>query len=121
MSGARARILPKLGAPARLLLVGLIHLYRMTFGLFIGGRCRFYPSCSAYAEQAVREVGVVRGVALAVWRILRCGPWTGGGIDYPPSRATLEEDDAGSGRSEYDGVIPSPGAGPNSRRQAVKA
>ena len=121
MSGARARILPKLGAPARLLVLGLIRLYRMTFGLFIGGRCRFYPSCSAYAEQAVREVGVVRGVALAVWRILRCGPWTGGGIDYPPSRVTLERDPAGLGLPAYDDVIPPADPGRIPVDGAVKA
>ena len=102
---ALARILLKLGAPARLLVLGLIRLYRITFGLFTGGHCRFHPSCSAYAEQAVRELGVARGVPLAVWRILRCGPWTAGGVDYPPSRTRLERDAAPSVTPEYDGII----------------
>jgi putative membrane protein insertion efficiency factor len=102
---ALARILRKLGAPARLLVLGLIRLYRITFGLFTGGHCRFHPSCSAYAEQAVRELGVGRGVPLAAWRILRCGPWTAGGVDYPPSRTKLERDVAGPGKPEYDGII----------------
>ena len=102
---ARSRILPKLGAPARLLVLGFIRLYRITFGQFIGGHCRFHPSCSAYAEQAVRELGVARGVPLAVWRILRCGPWTAGGVDYPPSRTKLDRDAAGPGEAEYDGII----------------
>jgi len=73
-----------IGTPVRLTLVALIRLYRRTIGLFLGGRCRFYPSCSAYAEQAIAELGAVRGGALAVWRVLRCGPWTAGGIDHPP-------------------------------------
>ena len=67
------------------MLVVLIRLYRSTIGLVLGGRCRFHPSCSAYAEQAIAELGVVRGGSLALWRVLRCGPWTPGGIDYPPS------------------------------------
>jgi putative membrane protein insertion efficiency factor len=102
---ALAGILQKLGAPARLLVLGLIRLYRITFGLFIGGRCRFHPSCSAYAEQAVREIGVARGVPLAVWRILRCGPWTAGGVDYPPSRTKPERDAPRPGEPEYDAII----------------
>ena len=73
-----------IGSPVRLALVALIRLYRSTIGLVLGGRCRFHPSCSAYAEQAIAELGVVRGGSLAVWRVLRCGPWTAGGIDYPP-------------------------------------
>jgi len=72
------------GTPVRAALVGLIHLYRSTIGLLLGGRCRFYPSCSAYAEAVIAELGVIRGGALAVWRLLRCGPWTAGGIDPPP-------------------------------------
>ena len=74
-----------IGTPVRLTLVGLIRLYRSTIGLLLGGRCRFHPSCSAYAEQAIAELGVLRGGALAVWRVLRCGPWTSGGIDHPPT------------------------------------
>jgi putative membrane protein insertion efficiency factor len=87
------------------LVLGLIRLYRITFGLVTGGHCRFHPSCSAYAEQAVRELGVARGVPLAVWRILRCGPWTAGGVDYPPSRTKLERDTALPGGPEYDVII----------------
>lgn len=74
-----------IGTPVRLALIGLIRLYRNTIGLFLGGQCRFYPSCSAYAEQAIAELGVVRGVGLAAWRVVRCGPWTAGGIDHPPT------------------------------------
>jgi putative membrane protein insertion efficiency factor len=73
-----------LGTPIRLLLLGIIGLYRVSVGKVAGGRCRFHPSCSAYAYDAIRELGAARGSALAAWRVLRCGPWTDGGIDYPP-------------------------------------
>ncbi len=73
-----------LGAPARAALVGLIRLYRLTLAGWLGGQCRFYPSCSRYAEEAIRTHGAVRGVALAAWRIARCGPFTAGGVDHVP-------------------------------------
>ena len=73
------------GAPIRVLLLGLIRLYRVTLGPLLGGQCRFHPSCSAYAEQAIATVGWARGVPLAVWRVLRCNPFSPGGIDYPPA------------------------------------
>jgi uncharacterized protein len=72
------------GTPARLGLVAFIRLYQVTLGGLMGGRCRFYPTCSRYAEQAIRECGAVRGLALTVWRVLRCSPLSGGGVDYPP-------------------------------------
>ncbi len=85
------------GAPVRVALIGLIRLYRLTVGQVLGGQCRFYPSCSSYAEGAIREVGWIRGSALAVWRIVRCNPFSAGGVDYPPRR------DRRTG-SEYDSV-----------------
>jgi putative membrane protein insertion efficiency factor len=74
-----------LGWPARAALLVLIGSYRLTLGRVIGGACRFYPSCSAYAEAAIRQVGAVRGTALAVWRVLRCSPLSAGGVDHPPT------------------------------------
>ena len=44
-------------------------------------RCRYYPTCSAYAEQAVRELGPFKGTIVAAWRVLRCNPWSPGGLD----------------------------------------
>ncbi len=77
-----------LGAPFRLALLGLIRLYRLTLSGWLGGQCRFYPSCSQYAEEAVRVHGAVRGTLMAGWRVLRCGPFTEGGVDrVPPRRA----------------------------------
>ena len=48
----------------------------------IGGRCKYHPSCSQYALDALREFGFVRGAVLACWRLLRCNPWSHGGVDY---------------------------------------
>jgi putative membrane protein insertion efficiency factor len=90
------RILWLVGGPARVMSAGLIRLYRMTLSSSLGGQCRFYPSCSHYAEDAIRTHGAIKGWALAAWRIARCGPFTGGGVDHvPPSRAR---------HPRYDGV-----------------
>jgi uncharacterized protein len=87
------------GAPVRLALIALIRGYRLTLGQLLGGNCRFHPSCSTYAEQAIRELGWVRGVVLSAWRILRCTPLSKGGVDYPPMPQ-------GAGhRQVYDAVI----------------
>ena len=75
------------GWPVREALVLMVRGYRLTLGKVVGGGCRFHPSCSAYAERALREVGVLRGVPLSIWRMLRCSPLTKGGVDYPPSRS----------------------------------
>ena len=48
----------------------------------IGGRCKYLPSCSQYALDALREFGFFRGSLLAAWRLLRCNPWSHGGVDY---------------------------------------
>jgi len=45
--------------------------------------CKYHPSCSAYAEGALRKHGPVKGSAKAAWRLLRCNPWSHGGVDYP--------------------------------------
>jgi putative membrane protein insertion efficiency factor len=70
-------------APSRLG-IGLVYAYRSTFGLLVpAGTCKFHPSCSEYAIQALRKHGLFRGSALACWRVLRCNPWSHGGVDYP--------------------------------------
>jgi putative membrane protein insertion efficiency factor len=95
-----------LGTPVRLLLLGMIGLYRVSIGQLAGGRCRFHPSCSAYAYEAIRELGAVRGTGLAAWRVVRCGPWTPGGIDYPPTYEAVIH--SGSGAKMYDAAIQNP-------------
>ncbi len=68
---------------ARVLLV-LIGLYRRT-SLWRAPRCRFYPTCSSYATQAIETHGALRGSWLAVRRISRCHPWNPGGVDHVPT------------------------------------
>jgi putative membrane protein insertion efficiency factor len=79
-----------LAVPRRLLaavLLGLLWFYRHAISPWTPRTCRFYPSCSAYAEQAVRTHGPVRGSWLALRRLARCHPWTPGGVDHvPPAR-----------------------------------
>jgi uncharacterized protein len=60
-----------------------IHAYRLVVSPLLGERCKYHPSCSRYALDALREFGVVRGLVLAGWRLLRCNPWSRGGVDYP--------------------------------------
>lgn len=69
--------------PARALLL-LIEVYRVTLAPLIGGFCRYMPSCSAYAEEAIRRHGAVRGARLAAGRLLRCHPFHPGGFDPVP-------------------------------------
>ena len=68
---------------ARALALAPIRLYQRVLSPALGRRCRFYPSCSEYAVQAIRRYGVLRGVVLAAWRVLRCNPWSHGGVDHP--------------------------------------
>jgi putative membrane protein insertion efficiency factor len=67
-------------------LIGLIRVYQYTLSPLLGQRCKYYPSCSNYAIGALREHGVVRGSALAGWRLLRCNPFSHGGYDPVPAR-----------------------------------
>lgn len=68
---------------AALPLVGLVRLYRLVAGPLVpAGTCKFHPSCSAYALDALRAHGLLRGTVLAAWRVLRCHPWSHGGVDH---------------------------------------
>ena len=58
-----------------------IRLYQRLLSPAFGQRCRYYPSCSEYAAQAVGRYGILRGLVLAGWRLLRCNPWSAGGLD----------------------------------------
>ena len=69
-----------------LLLVGAVRAYQLVVSPWLGPTCRFYPSCSAYAVDALRAHGAVRGTVLAVRRLLRCHPWNPGGVDPVPPR-----------------------------------
>jgi putative membrane protein insertion efficiency factor len=76
------------GAGARTLLrvpaylgIGLVWAYRLTFGALFPTTCKYHPSCSEYAVQALKTHGLVRGSFMAGWRLLRCNPWSRGGYD----------------------------------------
>jgi uncharacterized protein len=62
-------------------LIAPIRLYQRWISPAFAPRCRYYPTCSAYAVEAIRELGPVRGFILAGWRLLRCNPFSHGGID----------------------------------------
>ena len=58
-----------------------IRLYQRLVSPALGQRCKYHPSCSTYALQAIRRYGILRGLVLAGWRLLRCNPWSHGGLD----------------------------------------
>jgi len=64
------------------LAMGLVYVYRWTVSPLLGNRCKYYPSCSQYALDALREYGFLKGSVLAGWRLLRCNPWSHGGVDH---------------------------------------
>jgi uncharacterized protein len=82
------RVLWNAGAPARLVLVGAIRAYQLTLSGWLGGQCRFSPTCSRYAEEAIRSLGAARGSFLAARRVLRCNPFGRGGLDPVPQRGS---------------------------------
>ncbi|MGQ0480743.1 MAG: membrane protein insertion efficiency factor YidD [Pseudonocardia sp.] len=77
---SRARVSP-LATP----LILLVRCYQRWVSPGLPPHCRFHPSCSAYAVEALRVHGLVKGTALALWRLLRCAPWHPGGVDPVPS------------------------------------
>lgn len=77
------------------ILKGLIRLYQITLSPIFGGACRFEPSCSAYALEAVERHGAVRGARLALARLLRCHPFGAAGYDPVPE---AEKGEPGHGR-----------------------
>jgi putative membrane protein insertion efficiency factor len=63
--------------------IGLVYVWRYSFGLMLPrGQCKYHPSCSQYAIDALRKDGLFVGGAKAAWRLLRCNPWSRGGVDY---------------------------------------
>ena len=73
-----------LGWLARVLLILLIRVYQQTFSILLGPACRFTPSCSSYALLAIQRFGTLRGLGLAVKRVLKCHPLHPGGYDPVP-------------------------------------
>ncbi|WP_207061497.1 membrane protein insertion efficiency factor YidD [Motiliproteus sp. SC1-56] len=90
--------------PAQRALKGLIRGYQLLVSPVLGSNCRFYPTCSAYALQAIEEHGAWRGLYLGLRRLLRCHPFHPGGIDLvPPSgQQPPEKDCCGAPPSPFD-------------------
>lgn len=68
------------------LLQGLIRLYQILLSPFWGSQCRFHPTCSCYAIEALNKHGAIKGGAMAIYRIFRCNPWANGGFDPVPEK-----------------------------------
>ena len=74
------------------MLVLVIKGYQKLLSPYFAPRCKYYPSCSTYAELAISEFGI-KGLFMAAWRLIRCNPFSHGGVDYPSknSAATVRE------------------------------
>lgn len=66
----------------RAVAIAPIRVYQRLVSPLLGPRCKYHPTCSEYSVQAIRRYGVLRGMVLAGWRLLRCNPWSQGGFDY---------------------------------------
>ncbi len=63
-----------------------LRFYRRFISPALGPRCKYHPTCSAYAVQAIERYGILRGLVLATWRVLRCNPFSHGGYDPPEAQ-----------------------------------
>ena len=72
------------------ILIVFIKFYRRAISPYLPGACRFTPTCSAYAIEAIGKFGAIRGSLLSVYRILRCNPFCRGGYDPVPERFTFK-------------------------------
>lgn len=70
----------------RKVLILLIGVYRYAISPFLGSNCRFYPTCSSYAQEAIERFGILRGSWLALRRVSKCHPWHEGGVDPVPNK-----------------------------------
>ena len=68
----------------RILILGLIRLYQLIVSPVLPASCRFHPSCSEYTRQAIDKFGVITGALFGIKRVLRCHPWSAGGVDPVP-------------------------------------
>jgi putative membrane protein insertion efficiency factor len=72
--------------PFTWLLLGMVRAYQAVVSPWLPRTCRYYPSCSAFAVGALRRHGAIKGTVLAIWRVLRCNPWSRGGVYHVPER-----------------------------------
>ena len=69
-------------ALARRIAIAPIRVYQLVISPALPARCKYYPTCSAYAVSAIGRYGILKGLVLAAWRLLRCNPWSHGGVDF---------------------------------------
>jgi len=68
-------------------LIGLIKLYKNSVSIFLPPSCKFYPSCSEYSIISIEKYGILKGILLSIFRVLRCNPFSKGGINFPEEDA----------------------------------
>jgi putative membrane protein insertion efficiency factor len=93
------------------ILIAPIRAYQRWISPAFAPRCRYYPTCSAYAVQSIRELGPVRGSILAAWRLLRCNPWSDGGVDKLEDRRLFRGTPTRSERQARTSLPPPGGSG----------
>jgi len=86
MQGAAHTLLTALATWSQRLLIGVVQAYRYLLSPWLGSSCRFSPTCSAYALEALQTHGAARGGALTIKRLVRCHPWCAGGHDPVPPK-----------------------------------
>ncbi len=76
----------------RYVAIGLVRLYQLLLAPLVpAGSCKYHPSCSQYALDALREHGLLRGTVLAGWRVARCNPWSDGGVDHAHEQSLFRD------------------------------
>ena len=100
------------------LLIGLVRGYQLVISPYLGPTCRYYPSCSAYAVEALDRHGAIKGSWLAVRRLLRCHPWSPGGVDHVPPRHDHSPARSEAAARRDAELLPAPAGGPDSQQGA---
>lgn len=94
------------------LLIGCIRCYQRWLSPLLGRHCRFEPSCSQYAVEAIKLHGAIKGVGLAGWRLLRCQPFCKGGYDpVPPAKSAVVKPAGTAASCDGDCTCPAPETG----------
>lgn len=87
MSATVSRFTHVVSQAGSAVLLAPVRLYQRFVSPVLPARCKYHPTCSAYAVESVRELGVLRGVVVAAWRLARCNPWSNGGYDPVSARS----------------------------------
>lgn len=85
-------LIPNPSTLMRMVVAAPIRFYQHAISPALGPRCRYSPSCSSYALQAIHTHGALKGIVLGIWRILRCNPWSRGGVDHVPDKGRWTPD-----------------------------